>query len=523
MKQKYLNIFSTFLRYVLLGSAVLFLLVCIVIAGKRLNYPFELEWVEGNLVHQVERILSGKQIYVEPSIDFTAQLYAPLYFYISAMVAKVLGIGFLPMRLVSFLSSLGCFALIFQFVRRETKSIFYGVLSAGLFAATFRINGGYFDIGKVDMLFMLLTLASIYFLRFRQDFRSVVFAAVLISLAFLTKQTAFVIAIALSIYCFFAYDRWRRYLFFLTFLLLAGISTAILNWVSEGWYYYYLFELPTQHPIAKRMVLGFWRDDVIAALPIAMGISLAYLGYQFTNNKKGDFIFFGLLFTSMIGASWLSRMHSGGWLNVLLPAYSVIAIFFGLGLHWLLSERLNGSPNSGLDASGKNDRIPAKRKYIKLAVLTLCISQFLFLSYKPGAYLPTHADEVAANSYVSLLRELDGDIFMAEPAFFPTLAGKKTFSDGSAMPDILRSSSEEQKKNLEADFKKAICEGRFDVIIAGKGWFRLFEDSSGLVKEIDKRYVDTGSVYTHKSIFYYAKTGNIAPGVRLYRLRDGRN
>ena len=337
MSQKYLDILSKFLRYILFGGALLYLVVFVVIACLRMNYPYELDWMEGAFVDHVKQILAGKQLYVEPSIEFTPYFYTPLYFYLSALVAKVLGIGFLPLRLVAFLSSIGCFALIFQFVRRETKSAFYGILSAGLFAATFKISGGWYDIARLDTLYLFFIIASVYLLRFGTDVKSIVFAALLMFLAFITKQSALFTATILSVYCFLAYERWSRYVFPITFFLLVGISTAILSWVSDGWYYYYIFDLPTQHRLVKSMILGFWLNDILPFLPIALGVSIFYIIYQFAKNKK-DFLFYTLLFIAMVGSSWLSRLHSGSWVNVIFPAYFVVALLFGLGLQRFLSE-----------------------------------------------------------------------------------------------------------------------------------------------------------------------------------------
>ena len=88
-------------------SAVLYVVVFCVIVVSRISYPYELEWMEGGSVDHVKRILSGLQLYVEPDLQFVPFIYTPVYFYVSALFSKLLGIGFFPLRMVSFLSSLG--------------------------------------------------------------------------------------------------------------------------------------------------------------------------------------------------------------------------------------------------------------------------------------------------------------------------------------------------------------------------------------------------------------------------------
>src|SRR5260221_7420005 len=94
----------------------------IAIALLRMRFPFELEWMEGANLGHVDRVLRGLPLYVRPGIEFTPFIYPPFYFVVAAWVAKLIGPGFLPLRLVSFLASLGCFGLIYAYVRPASSS-----------------------------------------------------------------------------------------------------------------------------------------------------------------------------------------------------------------------------------------------------------------------------------------------------------------------------------------------------------------------------------------------------------------
>ena len=103
------------LRALKVGVAVVgaaFLLMYVVVAVLRIRSPFELEWIEGGVVDDVRHILAGHQLYVRPSIKFMPYIYTPLYYYVAAGAAKVFGIGFFPLRLVSFVASLGAFGAV---------------------------------------------------------------------------------------------------------------------------------------------------------------------------------------------------------------------------------------------------------------------------------------------------------------------------------------------------------------------------------------------------------------------------
>src|SRR5262245_60511937 len=67
----------------------------------RLTYPHELEWMEGAMVDHAERVRAGLDLYVPPTAQHVQFLYTPLLFYLGALVAAVIGPGFLALRLVS--------------------------------------------------------------------------------------------------------------------------------------------------------------------------------------------------------------------------------------------------------------------------------------------------------------------------------------------------------------------------------------------------------------------------------------
>jgi 4-amino-4-deoxy-L-arabinose transferase-like glycosyltransferase len=178
-----------------------------------MGYPFELEWMEGGSLGQVSWILSGHKLYGPPSLEFTPWVYPPLYFYVSAAVSSMLSGGLLPLRLVSFVASLGSLAFIFAIAQRETGSRRAGWLSAGLFVATYQLGGTWFDLARVDSLFLVLSLAALYVLRFTESFRAALLAGVLISLSFFSKQTA--LGVATPVALFLVAVDWRRGLVFI--------------------------------------------------------------------------------------------------------------------------------------------------------------------------------------------------------------------------------------------------------------------------------------------------------------------
>ncbi len=166
MKDRWLITLPAILKYAALLGAVIYVVMFIAVALLRIGYPYELDWMEGMGVDHVQRILDGKSLYVPPSIDFVPSIYTPLYYYTAALPAAILGNGPVPLRLVTIAATLGCLALIFSFVRRETGSRYAAMIAAGLFAGTYYLCESRFDVARVDMLFVFFLLCAVWLLRF---------------------------------------------------------------------------------------------------------------------------------------------------------------------------------------------------------------------------------------------------------------------------------------------------------------------------------------------------------------------
>jgi hypothetical protein len=449
------------LQYVLLAGACIFVIMYVILVLFRIRYPFELEWQEGGMVDHVVRILSKQRIYVAPSVEFVPFIYAPLYYYVSAVVAKMTGIGFMPLRLVSVVASIGCFLYVFLIVKAETGSRYAGILASCLFAATYEISETWFDVARADTLFLFFLLSAVYAIRRGASLRSHCAAGLLMSLSFFTKQTALPIAIPLMFFAFYA-DRKRGIVFACTFIVTAGLGTLLLNMMHDGWYVYYLFNVPSNHPMVRTMFLGFWWRDLLTPLPIACAMSFVCIVTRLSKTDKSDFVFYLLLAVAMLGAGWVSRLHAGGYPNVLFPAYAAISIFFGIAIH-------RGAELVPADS-------PARVNGMRIFIYQVCLIQFVLLMYNPFLYVPTEKDRAAGVEFIKMMSEMEKDPFVPCHGYLPALAGKDSYAHAMAIYDVARGDNGTVRRQLLDDIRNAIQEGRFSVIIAdsflpNRRWF----------------------------------------------------
>ncbi|MRG94134.1 glycosyltransferase family 39 protein [Polyangium spumosum] len=441
---------------VALGASA-YLVIYLVLAIVHLRYPFELEWMEGGAVDHVRHILSGKRLYDRPTIEFVPFIYTPLYFYVSAAASKLFGLGFFSLRLVSFLSSLGCLGLIALFVHRETKSRLAAVLAAGLFAGTYRESVAFMDIARVDSLALLLFLGGLYVLRFREGLGFRLLAVAFFLLSFLTKQSMLVAAAPLAVYAFFA-DGWRRGLAFGVALFGAiGLSTLALDRLHGGWFRYYVFFLPSQHPRVPAMWVDYWIEDLFAPLVISFVAALYWLAASGEGAKKARLFWF-FAAAGALGTSWGGRLHAGGWPNVLMPAFSVLAILFGLGVA------------AALESAGNAPE--AHRARLRAAAFGVAALQLACVVYDPRRFVPSRGDEKAGHAFVKTLAALPGDVWVPAHGHLPALAGKRPFAHEMAMQDILGIGGGPAGIALRNEIREALEARRFGAVLPDTDFYK---------------------------------------------------
>jgi hypothetical protein len=524
------------LKAILLSLSVVSVVMYIVLACLRIGYPYELEWIEGGMVDQVRWILSGRGLYVPPSLEFVPNYYTPLYLYLTAGLCKVMGVGFLPLRLISFVSSLGCFWMIGSMVRRETGSWTWAIASTGLFAASYRATGAWMDIARIDSLFLLLALAAAYLVRVRRDTPGLIAAGLLMGLSFLTKQSALIIAGPLMLFTLLANKGWSRLAFAATFVGLVVGTTVLFDAFTDGWYSRYVFGLPNQHPYVEAVWASFWLRDIGDNLVVAATMSFfaVILGPRVHRGRDGHF--YGMLLAGMMGAAWLSRLHLGGYDNVLMPAAAVLAIGFGLGAERLLSA-LQGT--SIADAVRGGDR-PGFHGVLLGTTYLAGIWQFALLAYSPGQQVPSQADRRSGDAMITALAKLDGDVLMPEHGFLHTLAGRNTYhAQSGALAAVLQGTDRRMTDDLLDAFRRAIRARRYDVLVLdelrcgipgfGQEFARTHGLEAGQMKapsflelfrpDIEDNYQCIGSLFQRDDVFWPVTGLPLRPG-QVYVRKD---
>ncbi len=461
------------LRVLLVVLAAFFVPLYIYIACSRIGYPFDLEWLEGAAASNTLRAMNGLPIYVKPTLDYVPEVYTPLYFYLSSLPMRVIGVGFLPLRLVSFVFSLGVMMLLYVIARRETGKRSLGLLAAGFFAATFGACGAWFDLARVDSLFLFFLLLGVWLVRYGHTTGASIAAGLVAALAFFTKQTALGLFIPLLLWTAWAWKK-RALWFAGVCLTLTGGGFLLLDALHQGWFRYYTVTLPAMDVINREMVLRFWWADLLFILPVAVVLLLVFFALTLSGRAgrpARDAWFFFFAGGGMVGLSWLARIHNGGYCNVLMPAYAFLALMVPLGIH--AAEQALGHRGPAL---GKG--------CIRAAVSLLVIAQLVVLALAPekgvlpaDRWIPTGEDRAAGEAVVELISGFEGPVFTPFHCFLPVSAGKRYCGSRGAMMPILYGLEDQRQKEFVSESILALRRHKFDAIILDKKRFHPLQEA----------------------------------------------
>jgi hypothetical protein len=242
------------------------------VAAARFDYPFDLEWTEGGVLLNVQRLLAGHPLYAAPSLDFIPFMYPPGYYALLAPLFRIVGPGYAVARLGSIAATLGTGTLIVWLARRAGNPLPLALAWGGLWFACFPLSGFFFDLVRVDaVLTFILTAAIAVLLLDVERPRPLTFAllVLLTVLAVLTKQNAVIYAGAIAA-ALAATAGWRRGAAFAAATAAAlGLAVLVLQARSGGWFWFYTVRVPRSHGLEwERLLGGAWVGGV-EHLPIA--------------------------------------------------------------------------------------------------------------------------------------------------------------------------------------------------------------------------------------------------------------
>ena len=383
--------------------------------SQRLLYPHELEWMEGALADHASRVADGLPLYCEPQAEHVPFLYAPLLFWLGGLGMKLGLDGILALRLIATLFSVGSAVLIGLWVRKETALAVSGLVASGIFVAGYGWLAWWYDLARNDSLFVFLCLATTYQLR-HGGRRQWLWAGLLATLALLAKQSAlmWLPAVGVGAMCW----NWRIAIKFgLIAVTAMSASIGILHLASDGWSTLYLFQMPQHHGWVGHRKLGYWTQDIVPMLPlVALGLAGFATGLR---SNAGNALYLAAFGCGGIACSWLSRMHVGGFENVMMYGFASACVLGPIA----------ASRGSGV---------------MRIIGPSVLILQFSWLGYEawqrsPSVTLfPTAAHRKAHDELRAYVSAQSGPVWIPAHGHISYRAGNGTGAHGQAIFDIMQ-------------------------------------------------------------------------------------
>jgi hypothetical protein len=441
---------SRILKAGILGLGLFYLCSLLWLFSKRLVYPYELDWIEGGMLTSVIQILDGHNLYSAPSITYVPFIYAPVFFYLSALTAKILGASLLTLRLVSVIATLVSLGTIVLIVWGETKSWFWGLASAGLFAGLYPATRLWFDLARVDSVFLMFFLLFLFSLRRGNALHWQILTGIFLSLTILTKQNG--MSMCLPILAVYFLFKWRNRLALpLTFAFVYGVLSLAFILSSDGWYIYYSYTLIASKPNfwLSYSFFDFIRDFIIPNISVAALLSLFVFPIWFFRGSKERLLLWLSIFISTVVTSYLAKSNVGGVNNTVIPTFAICSILFGVGASELMTFF----------------RPSRYHAFAEVGFCILALFQLGQVVYNPLLLIPSPENYRDGTKAVKFIKKFDGDVYIPNSAI-ALIAGKKTFAHPSAVWEILASQGNSSAKEiLESELKKAVDTKLFDAIV----------------------------------------------------------
>jgi hypothetical protein len=250
---------------------------------------------------------------------------------------------------------------------------------------------------------------------------------------------------------------------------------------------YYAFELPRGHAIVSGMWSEFWTGDLVAVFGAACTGSLFVLFGPGGLSQSARELW-GAALAGALLASWAGRLHDGGWTNVVMPAYAVLAALFAIALH--------SASSLARSAEGEGGRL-------ELVVTLVGLLQGATLLYDPRRALPAARDAEAGARVVALLRAAPGDTFTPTDSYLAALAGKRPHLHEMAVRDVLRAQGSETGRALHDEIRDALRSRR---------WAMLITDNDFFAADVVENYKRGAESVTGPTAFFPVTGMHVRPG-----------
>ncbi|MBW2454096.1 MAG: hypothetical protein JRI68_06285, partial [Deltaproteobacteria bacterium] len=379
----------------------------------RLAYPMELEWMEGGQLYHAYRLLHGLPLY-GPCVDgFIPFPYPPVHSVVVAGVGAVVGLDFWVARLVSVSAfTIACAVLcreVAQTWRHGARRWMMVLLAAGALAGSFPYTGAWYDLVRVDSVFIAFLFGGAAVslppgqdgaVRRRPSPLRIAVCAGLLCGALFSKQTA---VFFLPWICLFAIWRdWRSGLWLTGAVATLSLAVlGLLQWSSDGLFWTFMVGVMSRHElIIYQTITSALRILMLEPYLPLIGLLALWLWRKGKLRTRVAF-WTGMLAAALV-ASLVTTSKTAAASNNLMTGVLLGGPVALMVVHDLLAAMPRRHLARWLSATG-------------LTVVALMLFQAQV--FRPDMYVPPPHRWAAARAFNELVASLEGGVVIPAHSF----------------------------------------------------------------------------------------------------------
>ena len=346
---------------------------------ERLAAGSALEPNEDVCLDLIAKAGAGAPLYGTPDFQYASSCYPPAYFYASYAAETLTGIkgSFTPARLISILATIATCFLTYFAIKACDLTMLSRLVAVGIFMASYETVDCWYDLVRVDSLWLLFLAGAFWVQCLNGTWRSDVGVALLLCLAMLTKQTTL---FYLPVFLANGLTRSRRW----PALVVAGLPVAALGAAGalNDQMWRYTVTMPGHQDLIPNRIEQFVRLCLPTMIVTIVGILFAFKSGGYRSPLGFRCL---LMYGVALGSGVLASLKIGGSVNHFIPFFYFSGVIAGLVL----------------DAARKS--LPTHPRWHTAALALIAegnLSLVLAMSQLPLSRKPVYCHDVRCNHVV---------------------------------------------------------------------------------------------------------------------------
>jgi hypothetical protein len=392
--------------FALLLISVIYVVLFFALLINHIESP---ELTRGSFYESVLRFREGKPLYPEPSEEFVPLAYNPLITVLGALFLSITGPSSAALRLTSSVAAVGLGILIFLIAYKETATIKFGVITAGLYSSAYLTFDSYLDYGNPDSWMLFTGVLGLSLLQYNPKKIPKTIAIMVLCGSFWFKQHGAFFVLAGLLYLTYIYGLRYSIKYWAVGLIFGPLAFFTIGPRLFGEYLlYYTVNIPRTW--VEINFSAFDRYLAFMSTKWSFFLVLNILGLSLLFSKKFRINIWIFSFPVILSMGLIGSFDAGGENNVYIAPGIWFIVVGIIVLNDLLNEKSSILQQIGLSVFQSNHYL----KFANFFSIGLILGAFSLNFYRPQrVFIPSKAWS-EYNELIYLVNSLDGIVYLPD-------------------------------------------------------------------------------------------------------------